>query len=174
MPSVNAPNTKSVSGKPLKGATGLTCNQVIVSLPQLNKQELKAIQAAIEHELLKDSVIDTDLFRLVFDVVGEKPMSISKFYSSENGITWRKNQPVFDDFFKVLLGEGAVHRVTLNAYKKFLVQLIVDYIKDKSMPLTIRVVSQQLGNIKAITNCAFPGYIENGAGHLILSQLKQR
>ncbi len=164
-------DTKKLQAKPLTGVAGLAA--IITTLPTLNRQDLKTLQVAVGAELSKNLPIDTDLFYMVFDVANEKPMSVSKFSSSENGAIWRKNQPIFDDFIaNSLLNHGTAYRVAFTkALKRFLLQLIVEDIKEYYMPLTLRTVCQQLGNIESIFNRAYPGYLRNGKQGLILAQL---
>jgi len=166
-------------------ASELNLSQIITALPNLTKQDLKALQVAIDRELVINLPIDTDLFYMVFDVASEKPMSVSKFSNSENGAIWRKNQPIFNDFITThILHGGAVHRVIMNAIKKFLINLIVEDIKTHwihrgdgtsyLLPLTLKTICQQLGNIEIVFERSFPTYIRNKAGNLILAQLGAR
>src|SRR5882672_2379955 len=162
-------DTENVQVKPTKGTAAFSLNTILCLLPGLTKQDLKALQVAVDAELSKNTTIDTDLFYMVFDVANEKPMSVSKFSNSENGTIWRKNQPIFNDFIaNSLLNHGMTYRVAFTkALKKFLLQLIVEDIRNSYMPLTLRTICQQLGNVEAIFSKAFPGYLRNGLGHLI-------
>lgn len=155
---------------PLKTSVG----GIIATLPSLTKPELRAIQAAIESELLRGVEIDKDLFYLVFEVTGEKPISLSKFYSSENGRIWRENQPAFDQLITKIMQGGAAHTVIMLALKKFLLQILVDDINIRGIPLTLRTICYQLGNIKSAFERSFPNYLKNDLGHLIMSQLGGR
>ncbi len=150
----------------------LDLSEMITALPSLTKKDLKTLQVAVDAELTKNIPIDTDLFYMVFDVASEKPMSVSKFSNSENGTIWRKNQPTFNNFVDSLLNHGMAYRVAFTkALKKFLLQLIVEDIKESHMPLTLRTICQQLGNVESIFNRAYPGYLRNQLQHLILAQL---
>jgi len=167
-------NTKKLPAAFKGASTGpLNISDILQALPNLTKQDLKVLQVAVDAELSKNTPIDTDLFYMVFDVANEKPMSISKFSNSENGAIWRKNQPIFNDFIaNSLLNHGMTYRVAFTkALKRFLLQLIVEDIKEQHMPLTLRTVCQQLGHIEATFNRAYPGYLRNQLQHLILAQL---
>src|SRR5260221_10534247 len=165
-------DNKSLPVKTIKGVGGFNLSAILTMLPDLTKQDLKTLQVAVDAELSKNTPIDTDLFYMVFDVASEKPMSVSKFSSSENGAIWRKNQPIFNNFVDSLLKSGIAYRVAFTkALKKFLLQLIIEDIKESHMPLTLRTICQQLGNIEAIFNRSYPGYLRNQLQHLILAQL---
>src|SRR6266478_1023489 len=170
-------DTQNLQAKPAGATAAFSLSTILCLLPGLTKQDLKALQVAVDAELSKNITIDTDLFYMVFDVANEKPMSVSKFSNSENGTIWRKNQPIFDAFINKMWDDHlrevrsytTPKKVILNALKKFLLQLIIDDIKEFHMPLTLRTVCQQLGHIEAILDKAFPGYIKNGLGNLILT-----
>ncbi len=164
-------STKNLQAKPAGASAAFSLNTILCLLPGLTKQDLKALQVAVDVELSRNTPIDTDLFYMVFDVANEKPMSVSKFSNSENGAIWRKNQPVFDNFIAVHILHGGVTKVMVNAVRKFLVNLIIEDMKEQHVPLTLRTICQQLGHIEAIFNRSFPTYIRNGLGHLILTQL---
>jgi len=166
-------NPKSLQAKPAGASAAFSLGTILCLLPSMPKQDLKALQAAVDAELSRNTPIDTDLFYMVFDVANEKPMSVSKFSNSENGTIWRKNQPIFNDFIaNSLLNHGMTYRVAFTkALKKFLLQLIIEDIRISYMPLTLRTVCQQLGNVEAIFNKAYPGYLRNQLQHLILAQL---
>ena|SRR5260221_642898 len=166
-------DNKNLQVKPIKGVGGFNLSAILTILPDLTKQDLKTLQVAVDAELSRNTPIDTDLFYMVFDVANEKPMSVSKFSNSENGAIWRKNQPIFNDFIaNSLLNHGTAYRVAFTkALKRFLLQLIVEDIKESHMPLTLRIICQQLGNIEATFNKAYPGYLRNQLQHLILAQL---
>lgn len=144
---------------------------IVQVLPSLNKQELRALQAAIDKELTKNSIIEIELYHLVFEVVGERPLSLSKFEVSNNGILWRQNIPVFYDLVQKLMGAETPKKPLLQAVHKFLIELLIQDIKDRHMPLTLKAVCQELGNIKYAFDRAFPDYLENGLGHLIMAKL---
>jgi hypothetical protein len=154
-------------------AMPITSSSIIAALPNLTKKELMSIQVVIEHELLKGSPIDKDLFSLVFEVVNEKPVSVSRFSSSQSGIIWRKNQPVFDAFICKLTDNlhNMHNKVRMLALKRLLIELLIEDIKTRFIPLSARTVSQELGNIEAVFDRGYPGYLRNGLGHLILKQL---
>ncbi len=165
-------DTQNLQAKPAGATAAFSLSTILCLLPGLTKQDLKALQVAVDAELSKNTPIDTDLFYMVFDVASEKPMSVSKFSSSENGAIWRKNQPIFNNFVDSLLKSGIAYRVAFTkALKKFLLQLIIEDIKESHMPLTLRTICQQLGNIEAIFNRSYPGYLRNQLQHLILAQL---
>ncbi len=150
----------------------LNLSHIIQVLPDLTKQDLKTLQAAVDAELSKNITIDTDLFYMVFDVANEKPMSVSKFSSSENGTVWRKNQPIFDEFFDKFLQGAKREKVFVRAVKKLFVNLIVEDIQNSSYKtLTLRQICHQLGHIEVVVERAFPGYMKNNMSRVILEQL---
>ncbi len=134
-------DTQNLQAKPAGATAAFSLSTILCLLPGLTKQDLKALQVAVDAELSKNTPIDTDLFYMVFDVASEKPMSVSKFSSSENGAIWRKNQPIFNNFVDSLLKSGIAYRVAFTkALKKFLLQLIIEDIKESHMPLTLRTI----------------------------------
>lgn len=147
-------------------------NDVLNLLPELNLTELRAVQIALDKELLKHLPFDEELYFLVFDITGEKPLGISKFVNSTLGSQWRKNQSSFDDVVARLTKDNKPRKVTLKALKKFLLELLVDHIKDKGMPLNMRVICQQLENMETILDSSFPGYLKAGLGGILVKQLE--
>ncbi|SRR5258706_11640322 len=174
-------DTKNIQAKPAGATAAFSLSTILCLLPGLTKQDLKALQVAVDAELTKNIPIDTDLFYMVFDVANEKPISVSKFSNSKNGAIWRKNQSVFDEFFALLIKDVSLNKVSKNAIKKFLINLIVEDIKTHwinrddgtsyLLSLTLKTICQQLGNIEIIFERSFPTYIRNRAGNLILAQL---
>jgi hypothetical protein len=57
------------------------------------------------------------------------------------------------------------------ALKRLLIELLIEDIKTRFIPLSARTVSQELGNIEAVFDRGYPSYLRNGLGHLILKQL---
>jgi hypothetical protein len=173
------PTLANPQASPKQAATArLSVGDIIAALPHLTKQDLTAIQIAVDKELILNIKIDEDLYYSVFEVVNEKPIAISKFSNSTNGALWRGSQSAFmglvDKLFVVsdIDQSRAAPRIVLHALKKFLVQLIIEDIKARFMPVSLKTICQELGHIEAIVDRAFPDYLKNGLGHLIVSQLR--
>lgn len=145
---------------------------IIAALPELNLTDLRAIQVALDKEMLKYLRIDEDLYSMVFEITGEKPLGINKFFGSPLGAQWRKNQPALDALISKLIEKKQPKQVVLRALKKFILEIMVDYIREHSMPLSMRTICNQLGNIQSIFDEAFPGYLSSGLGMIILKQLE--
>jgi hypothetical protein len=145
---------------------------IITLLPELNLTDLKAVQAALDKEVLKHLSIDEDLYSLVFDITGEKRMSISKFFGTSLGIQWRKSQPIFDDLIVKISNGLSLRQVTLRALKRFILEMIVDHIRERSMPLSMRTICDQLGKVQEIFDRSFPGYLASSLGSIIIKKLE--
>lgn len=144
---------------------------VLATLPELSLTDLKIIQIALDKELIKHLTIDEDLYFLVFEILDEKPMSVSKFTTSPSGALWRKNQPAVDGLVIKLTEGKPARKVLLKAVKKFLLELLIEDIKNQGIPLNMKIICQQLANIETIFSKNFPGYLSCGLGGLIIQQL---
>lgn len=145
---------------------------IIASLSGLPLKDLRAIQIALDHELLKYLSLDKDLYFLLFEVTGAPPMSADKFARSELGVQWRKNQLVFDQFIVKLLGDTKPRQTVIKALKKFLLEMLVEDIKGQGKPLNMKSVCLGLGTIDEAFDRSFPNYLASGLGHMIVKQLK--
>jgi len=145
--------------------------EIIGALGALPLNDLRAVQVALDKELLKYSSLDKDLYFLLFEVTGAPPIKADKFARSELGVQWRRNQLVFDQFMAKLVGNTKPRQVVIKALKKFLLEMLVDDIKLKGLPLSMRVVVQNLNRIETTFRRNFPGYLESGLGNLIIKRL---
>jgi hypothetical protein len=150
-----------------------TVADIIGALQGLTLAELKAIQTALDLEFIKHSPIDDELYFLVFDILGEKPMSIGKFTNSQLGSQWRKSQNQFNNLMKKIIGNSNPRKVTIKALKKFLLEILFEDIKSQGIPLNMKAICQQLGSIDESFDRSFPNYLSCGLGKVILESLEE-
>lgn len=166
-----AVNQKSPSAGVTKPLTSPII-QVLALIPQLNQQDLRVAQTALEQELDKYISIDRDLFFLVFEITGEKPISVSKFSASPNGAIWRRNVSKFHDLVSKLTEAEAPRKPVLYALHKFLLEILIADIKEQGLHITLKQICLHLGIVEAVFENQFPGYLKNETGRrLILAKL---
>ncbi len=148
---------------------------ILMALPNLNKKQLTALRATIDH-LLHNEVDHNDptieLFTALTIVLGIQRMSYEAFSKTAMFKTWRKNSPGCLEFINETWPEAAKSKILGQALMVFLLNIQKDSIKRWGVPVTLNSMINALVSLKANFDFAFPGYIESGMSFLILDGIK--
>jgi hypothetical protein len=146
--------------------------KVLNALPLLSQKELWAVLAAVEAALAENIDIDRDLYFLVFELVGEKPLPVAKFAKSSNGAVWKQNYPAFQVLKDKLIEGKALRRSQALALDKFLLEILIEDIKEQHLPVTLKSICSGLGSIEGSFDRGYPDYLKSGPlRRLILSKI---
>lgn len=148
----------------------VTLPQIIDALGTFKASELRVIASEIDKLLAKPTFFDTELFQAVLDSLGVSG-SPRMFQSTPNYKTWAKNQGVMDSLIKTIVGKAAPKKVVLYQLKVFLIELLINEIKDRGLQVNMRTVSTHLGYMEDVFDKAFPGYLANGMAGLVLKRI---
>ena len=138
--------------------------QILILIPKLSQPDLRAALTALDKELISRSDIDQELIRIMLEAADQKPMAIGVFAISANGTLWRKNIPAFHTLVDRLTDGRNIRQAGLHALHRDLFRLLVDYMKDNNIPLTLKMVCQELHKIQVIFDLSFPGYLSSDVG----------
>lgn len=147
----------------------LTTLEIIQALSSRPRADLKAIMLEAER-LLIPADIDTDLFQAVLDHLGVVG-STRLLETTNNYKTWLKNQVHVANLINKIIGETKPKRILLIKLKKFLIQLLIEDLINNNHQVTMRTISNSLGNIEDVFSANFPGYFAAGMAPFLLKVL---
>jgi len=153
---------------------------ILAALPALSQNDLAAVKAAAD-SLITPSGRATaaanegaaiPLFDAITHALGLR-MGFAAFQATGTYKSYRRGARAIDDFLAENLAE-ACDRVSRNAMLSLLVECLIDDLKGRHVPISMGSVSNNLERAPQVFRAAFPGYIENGLGHLIFSQMTRK
>lgn len=145
----------------------------MAALPSLTPSERKVLQTALNSFINTDSIGDLDLeiFSAVQLITGER-INLVSFRGTQAYKTWMKNQPAFLEVLGAMTKGKPYTKTVKGAAKRFMVGLLIEYLKQSRKPVTLPNICIELGNMKKIINDNFPGYLNNELGGLIMKGIK--
>lgn len=149
--------------------------EIIAALPSLTAKDRKALKAALDSFIYADTMgvegLDLELLGAVQAITGQY-VNLVSFKGTQAYKVWMTNQPVFNELFDTLTGGKNLTKTVKIAAKKFLIGLLIEYLKETHKPVTLPTIATELANIKRIINDNFPGYLDNKLGGIIMNRLK--
>lgn len=149
---------------------------IIAAIPELTPAEHKALKLALDSFTTPEGVVDTqyidmEILDAIQAVTGER-IALVPFKASKSYKLFVNGQGVFRDLISKLAGEShPLPKVKRLALKRFLIGLIVDGLKEKTVPVTMLNICLNMLHIERILNEQFPGYLNNGLGGVILNKV---
>jgi len=148
---------------------------ILSQLPKLSQEELATVRAAVEH-LLAGSSDAEDPTRPLYDVVsgavGRGYLSFQEFSKMAAYKTWRRDAPAVVQFIETAFPQS--HKVTKLAIMNYLVSALIDDLKERNVPITLRTITNNISRLPQILDDCFPDYLKGGAAHLIVKAMERR
>jgi len=146
---------------------------ILVRLPKLTQQELATVRAACDHLLdRKQEVPAPALYLAMLDVLGQKVPSYSNFCRTASFRLWKKNLPDVERFISGLW--PSMTKVEEASISCFLLQLLVDDLKELKVGIGIGTVSSNLGRVPELFDRSFPDYRASGMAGKVLAAMVSR
>lgn len=142
---------------------------IVAALPALTASERKALRVALD-SFTDDTSIDLELLGAVTSITGEH-VPMAYFRNSKCYKVWLKSQDAFTEVYQQLIPQVST-KVGRVAAKRFLVGLLVEYLKRSHKPVTLLNISIELGNMRKIIDENFPGYLDNKLGGVIMQGIR--
>lgn len=146
---------------------------IIGQLPQLPRDDLKKINAAIGH-LLKGEARNnhTDgtvaLFSALTTTLGTN-LPYASFTATSSHVHWAKSAPDVVQFIDTTFPTAT--RIEKRAIMMFLIEALIDDLKTRKVPISIGSVVTNIGFLPQIFDSAFPEYRKNGLALLVLKAM---
>lgn len=155
----------------------LSLNKILAALPGLNQADIAAVRAAADSLLTPSGTSQAavnegaavPLFDAVTRALGLR-MGFAAFQGTATYKTYRRGSQAIDNFLAENLAEACT-RVSRNAMLSLLVECLIDDLKGRHVPISLGTVCSNLERAPQVFRAAFPGYIENGLGHLIFKSM---
>ena len=147
---------------------------VLAALPALNKAELLAVKAAAEGLLgpLRgaNGAPATPLFEALTRALGAR-LSLDQFQATGTYKSFSRGERAFMAFVDENFPSVKSNKVPYRAFIAFLVDLVIDDMKQRKIPISIGTVSVNLESVPDMFERAYPDYIKSGFGHLVLEAM---
>jgi hypothetical protein len=153
----------------------MTKAKILSVLPKLPASDLAVIKAAIEHLLAKSvpAAPQSPLFDALAALLGGKNLSYATFVKSGAYTYWEKNAPIAEAFISQHFPEAAGSKVLALAITCHLLNLLLDDLRSRKIPVSFGTASTHLGRMPEIFEVAYPGYVKSGLTYLIVKFLER-
>lgn len=157
----------------------MTKDEILGALPTLEPAELEAIQALIGHLLgAPTGPFDAawpPAYQITFDALASAlgaAISYASIANTKTGALFKKRMPEFTQFLDNHFKGWDGNKVTQIAFLRMLFTLIKDDLEKRNVTPSLGMIVSNMIRIHSVFDGAFPGYLEAGAGHLILGKFK--
>lgn len=153
-------------------------SDILGALPKLSRGDLEAVHAMASHLLGATAAPATaggTLGGAVFDAL-VAALGASMAYSRYSPTASRQFEKKLPDLTKFLDQhfEGwNQNKVSQLAFLKMLFSLLADDLKERGVAPTIGIMVTNIPRLSEVFNNAFPGYLANGLGSMILKNFQQ-
>lgn len=146
--------------------------KILEELPNLTKQELRAVQLTVENLLLVDAKLDHALFKAILNRSGFS-ISEAKFQRMTTAYkTWIKNQQAVEDLYNKVMKENSKLKIYCIGFKISFADWLFEYMNDNHIPISLRSISDALAHAEEIFEHNFPGYLRAGTASMVLKMEK--
>lgn len=150
---------------------------ILAALPSLSRASLEAVAAAANGLLGQHTPKAAEaangplawLYEAMQAELGQRG-PYSQFISSRTGKIFASTAPDLIKF--VVQAFGTQKKISTLAIFRLLLNLIADDLKKRGVTITAHTLSLNLKRAKTVFEEAFPGYIDNKLGELILTHMK--
>jgi hypothetical protein len=143
--------------------------EIIQLLPSSPKKDQGFIRAAMDK---LHGCLDTGPAGPLYDVLiraGGKMIPYATFTKSKAFSPWLENEKHVLTFIHLHWPDAS--KVTLNSLKHFLFAMLADDLIRRKIRVTVGTLALNAGDIPAIFDQQFPGYLSNGLAPVILMSL---
>jgi hypothetical protein len=158
----------------------VTKEQILAALPNLNKAELRAVHATAGHLLGATGGADASIAApgsvgaIIFEALSGA-LCASMPYASLPTATARQFEgrvPGFVAFLDANFAGWNKNKVGQLAFLRMMFHLIKDDLNERKVKPTIGVVIVHMSRMYEVFENAFPNYLSNGLGPMILKNFK--
>jgi hypothetical protein len=150
-------------------------SKILACLPTLSKPDLAQIRAAADSLLGPGAAPNdspaTPLFDAITRALGLR-LGWAEFQAGTTYKPYKRGERAIAEFLGSTF-PSAADRVQFNAMLTFMIECLVDDLKERKVPLSLGALCVNLERCPEVFKAAFPGYIEGGAAHLILQRMKR-
>src|SRR5215469_8923731 len=141
------------------------------NLPNYPKKELRVLRSQIDKILSKNDP-PGPLFEVLLRAGGNGGIPFSTFRQSGCYKAWKRDESLVMDFITKYWPRRK--QVEINALKHFLFSLLGRDLKERGVKVTVTMLAFNVGDIPALFERGFPGYLEAGLANVILKRLVNR
>jgi hypothetical protein len=140
--------------------------KLLEELPKLTKQELRAVQLAVENLLLADAKLNKYLFQAILRRSGFS-ISEAKFqHMTTTYKTWVKNQQAVEELINKI---NPSNNFVLNiAAENGFADWLWEYMEYNNIPISLRSIADALAHAEEIFEHNFPGYLQSGTASMVI------
>jgi hypothetical protein len=149
--------------------------EIIAALPALSKRDLLAVRGAADALLGPQAAANNGATPPLFDAVTRAlglRIGFGTFQATATYKQFKRGEAAVSAFMTAELPE-IKDAVTKQALCALIVSCLLDDLKGRHVPLSMGSVSSNLERAPQVFRDAFPGYLEGGAGRLIIDRLQR-
>lgn len=148
-------------------------------LPNLNVTDLLAVQTLVT-SLLKGRTGDTENgvghpTGLLFEALSSHLQAIAPWSTvarTKSGKLMLTKEPLLTHFFNQHFRGWDENKVLSLAFMRMMLELLSDDLKERSVNPTFGIMVLNLNRLPEVFRYAFPGYLENHMGYIVLKKLR--
>jgi hypothetical protein len=151
-----------------------SASKILATLPTLSKPDLAQIRAAADSLLgptaAPNKQAATPLFDAMTRALGLR-LGFETFRATATYKPYMRGEEAVTLFIAQHFPAVCDSRVTYNAVLSFMVECLMDDLKERKVPLSIGTLCNNLERAPQVLKAAFPGYMEGGLSSVILNQI---
>lgn len=161
----------------------VSVDDIISALPSLSEEERGKIKIACNmlgakegEEVGEDTTVDNcDNFMLFYSTLSEHLNEFNlrydpRYYSTLPAPIKQNLRTGWNEIERILdkCNEKKVYKGKRLKFYRIVFKVVIDYLDERSVPISMKTISSQLPNCVSLLNQQFPGYMKSGLFHLIL------
>lgn len=158
----------------------MTKDQILTALPRLSRPELEAVQA-VATSLLGGRVSNlpskaSQTAEVLFDALAATVSHPVPYSSLPPHLASRfdRHVPNLIVFFDLHFKGWDSHKMVQTGFLRMIFSLIAAHLKEYGVTPSIAMLINNLPRIYEIVDNAFPGYLENNMGYMILKMFNRK